>query len=138
MPSGRMPPAIQRYVGQSVEEEYGIRDVWAENLEDEMHNLRSIVQKYKFVAMDTEFPGVVARPIGHFRANTDYQYQLLRCNVDILRIIQVGLSFYNEHGELAPGVSTFQFNFKFSMTDDMFAQDSIDLLTNSGIQFKKH
>lgn len=28
--------------------------------------------------MDTEFPGVVARPIGEFRSTADYQYQLLR------------------------------------------------------------
>lgn len=34
--------------------------------------------------------------------------------------------------------STWQFNFKFSLTEDMYAQDSIDLLQNSGIQFKKH
>lgn len=31
--------------------------------------------------MDTEFPGVVARPIGEFRTTADYQYQLLRCNI---------------------------------------------------------
>ncbi len=138
MTAGRMPPAVQRFHDQSNPEDFGIRDVWQDNLDEEMANLRKVVKTYKFVAMDTEFPGVVARPIGEFRCNSDYQYQLLRCNVDILRIIQVGLSFYNENGELAPGVSTFQFNFKFSMGEDMFAQDSIDLLQNSGIQFKKH
>lgn len=37
-----------------------------------------IVLKYHWVAMDTEFPGVVARPIGEFRSTADYQYQLLR------------------------------------------------------------
>ncbi|KAL1434821.1 hypothetical protein MTO96_001714 [Rhipicephalus appendiculatus] len=88
----------------------GIRDVWASNLEDEFRTIIRVVQKYNYVAMDTEFPGVVARPIGEFRSTADYQYQLLRCN----------------------------FNFKFSLTEDMYAQDSIDLLTNSGIQFKKH
>uniref|UniRef100_A0A915I340 Uncharacterized protein n=1 Tax=Romanomermis culicivorax TaxID=13658 RepID=A0A915I340_ROMCU len=34
--------------------------------------------------------------------------------------------------------TTWQFNFKFSLGEDMYAQDSIDLLTNSGIKFKKH
>uniref|UniRef100_A0A3Q2PL74 poly(A)-specific ribonuclease n=1 Tax=Fundulus heteroclitus TaxID=8078 RepID=A0A3Q2PL74_FUNHE len=87
---------------------------------------------------DTEFPGVVARPIGEFRSNADYQYQLLRCNVDLLRIIQLGLTFMNEQGEYPPGTSTWQFNFKFNLTEDMYAQDSIELLTTSGIQFKKH
>ena len=64
---------------------------------------------------DTEFPGVVARPIGAFQSSTDYQYQTLRCNVDLLKIIQLGLSFCNSAGEFAPGCPTWQFNFKFSL-----------------------
>lgn len=42
---------------------------------------------------DTEFPGVVARPVGSFASHTDFQYQTLRCNVDLLKIIQLGLTF---------------------------------------------
>lgn len=68
------------------------------------------------LSQDTEFPGVVARPIGEFRSNADYQYQLLRCNVDLLKIIQLGLTFMNEQGEYPPGTSTWQFNFKFNLT----------------------
>jgi CCR4-NOT transcription complex subunit 7/8 len=117
--------------------EYGIVDVWAHNVEEEFFKIRQIVQKYPNVAMDTEFPGVVARPIGEFRSTADYQYQLLRCNVDLLKIIQVGLTFMDEEGNTPPHCSTWQFNFKFNLTEDMYAQDSIDLLTNSGIQFKK-
>ena len=37
-----------------------------------------VVQDYPYVALDTEFPGVVARPIGEFKSTADYQYQLLR------------------------------------------------------------
>ncbi|XP_053203782.1 CCR4-NOT transcription complex subunit 7-like [Panonychus citri] len=116
----------------------GIRDVWAKNLYDEFKVIRQLIQKYPFVAMDTEFPGVVARPIGEFRSSSDYQFQLLRCNVDLLKIIQLGLTFLDENGKTPPGYSTWQFNFKFSLSEDMFAQDSIELLQNSGIQFKKH
>jgi CCR4-NOT transcription complex subunit 7/8 len=93
---------------------------------------------WQCVLQDTEFPGVVARPIGEFRSTADYQYQLLRCNVDLLRIIQLGLTFLDEAGKTPPGFSTWQFNFKFNLSEDMYAQDSIDLLQNSGIQFKKH
>ena len=64
---------------------------------------------------DTEFPGVVARPIGDFGSQADYQYQLVKCNVNLLKLIQLGLTFYNEKGEKPPGPSTFQFNFKFSL-----------------------
>ena len=77
--------------------------------------------------MDTEFPGVVARPIGEFRSTSDYQYQLLRCNVDLLKIIQLGITFMDDQGKTPP-VFCYQFNFKFNLTEDMYAQDSIDLL----------
>jgi len=82
--------------------------------------------------MDTEFPGVVARPIGDFKTAADYLYQLLRCNVDLLRIIQLGLSFFDEDGKTPTDqYTTWQFNFKFNLSEDMYAQDSIELLTNS-------
>lgn len=97
-------------------EECGIRDVWRHNLEEEFRTIRQIVQKYHYVAMDTEFPGVVARPIGEFRSAADYQYQLLRCNVDLLRIIQLGLTFMDDDGKTPNGFSTWQFNFKFNLS----------------------
>ena len=88
--------------------------------------------------MDTEFPGVVARPIGEFKSSSDYQYQLLRCNVDLLKIIQLGVTFMDDKGNLPEGITTWQFNFKFNLTEDMYAEDSVDLLQNSGIQFERH
>ncbi|KAG2222761.1 hypothetical protein INT45_013125 [Circinella minor] len=115
-----------------------IKEVWAENLEEEMGYLRDLVEEYPYLAMDTEFPGVVARPIGTFKTSSDYHYQTLRCNVDLLKIIQLGVTFADEHGNLPRNVCTWQFNFKFNLSDDMYAQDSIELLTKSGIDFKKH
>ena len=32
----------------------------------------------------------------------------------------------------------FQFNFKFNLSEDMYAEDSVELLQNSGIQFDRH
>lgn len=69
-----------------------------------------------FLPKDTEFPGVVARPIGEFRSTADYQYQLLRCNVDLLKIIQVGLTFMDENGQTPSPISTWQFNFRYNLT----------------------
>ena len=80
----------------------------------------------------------VARPIGEFKSTSDYQYQLLRCNVDLLKIIQLGLTFFNGEGEMPEGVCTWQFNFKFNLSEDMYAEDSVELLQNSGIQFDRH
>lgn len=115
-----------------------ITDVWSYNLEDAMEEIRQLVDTYPYVSMDTEFPGIVARPVGSFRTSTEYQYQTLRCNVNLLKIIQLGLTFADEEGKLPPGICTWQFNFKFNLNEDMYAQDSIELLTKSGIDFKRH
>jgi len=118
--------------------EHGIVDVWESNLDDAMVQIRSLVERYPFVAMDTEFPGVVARPIGNFN-KYEYNYQILRVNVDMLRLIQLGISFSDENGN--PPInepSTWQFHFKFDLNDEMYAQDSVDLLKRAGIDFKKH
>jgi len=125
---------------QMSEEQTGIREVWAHNVREEFRNIRTVArQGYSFVAMDTEFPGVVARPLGVFRTTQEFQYQVLRVNCDALRLIQVGLTMFNEHGQLPKGgVTTWQFNFKFNLSEDMYATDSIELLQNCGIQFQKH
>lgn len=56
----------------------------------------------------------------------------------MLNLIQLGITFCDADGILPPGCSTWQFNFKFSLKDDLYAQDSIDMLTQAGIDFKKH
>ncbi|KAF8919064.1 ribonuclease H-like domain-containing protein [Mucidula mucida] len=115
-----------------------IRDVWAPNLDSELQTIREVVEKYPYIAMDTEFPGVVARPIGSFKTSSDYHYQTMRCNVDLLKIIQVGITFADEDGNFPPEGSTWQFNFRFSINDDMYAPDSIELLQKSGLDFQRH
>jgi CCR4-NOT transcription complex subunit 7/8 len=114
-----------------------IRNVWAENVEEEMATIRTLIETHPYVAMDTEFPGVVARPVSE-TYSPDFHYKSLKLNVDLLKIIQLGLSFADEDGNFAKGCPCWQFNFKFSLDDDMFAQDSIDLLVNSGISFYDH
>ncbi|KAF7365021.1 hypothetical protein MVEN_00373200 [Mycena venus] len=115
-----------------------IREVWAPNLENEMRLIRDLIDNYPYVAMDTEFPGVVARPMGTFKTSSDYHYQTMRCNVDLLKIIQVGITLADENGNFPQEASTWQFNFRFSINDDMYAPDSIDLLQKSGIEFQRH
>ena len=105
---------------------------------------------------DTEFPGVVARPMGKFAGTADYHYQTMRCNVDLLQVIQLGITVFTEDGELPPPHGnnamaaspyqnslvpcpcTWQFNFKFSVENDMHNADSIDFLTGYGMNMEMH
>ncbi|KAH1252757.1 putative CCR4-associated factor 1 7 [Glycine max] len=120
-----------------------IREVWNDNLEEEFALIREIVDEYNYVAMDTEFPGVVLRPVGNFKNINDYNYQTLKDNVDMLKLIQLGLTFSDENGNL-PTCGTespciWQFNFReFNVSEDIFASDSIELLRQCGIDFKKN
>ncbi|XP_059299705.1 probable CCR4-associated factor 1 homolog 7 [Lycium barbarum] len=120
-----------------------IREVWNDNLEEEFDLIREIVDDYPFIAMDTEFPGVVLRPVGNFKNSNDYHYQTLKDNVDLLKLIQLGLTFSDEYGNL-PKCGTdkyciWQFNFcDFNPNEDVYANDSIELLRQSGIDFKKN
>ncbi|KAF8340474.1 ribonuclease CAF1 [Cantharellus anzutake] len=114
------------------------REVWATNLEQEFAEIRRLIDSYPYVAMDTEFPGVVARPIGNFQASSDYLYQTMRCNVDLLKMIQIGFTLSDTEGNHPPDVSTWQFNFHFSLNEDMYAPDSYELLRNAGLDFTRH
>uniref|UniRef100_A0A0D6QXT5 poly(A)-specific ribonuclease n=1 Tax=Araucaria cunninghamii TaxID=56994 RepID=A0A0D6QXT5_ARACU len=120
-----------------------IREVWADNLEEEIALIRDIVDDYPYVAMDTEFPGIVVRPVGNFKNASEYHYHALKANVDMLKLIQLGLTFSDEDGNL-PTCGTdkyciWQFNFReFNLEQDLYANDSIELLRQSGIDFKKN
>jgi len=97
--------------------------------------------------------------MGSFRGKSDYHYQCLRTNVDLLKVIQIGLTLFNEDGDTPPArpVSTesvemggagggrrgnqgvlpcsWQFNFQFSLKDDMYNETSIASLVSAGIDF---
>ena len=59
----------------------------------------------------------------------------------MLKLIQLGLTFTDARGRLprvGGELAVWQFNFReFRLGDDMFAQDSIDLLKTSGIDFRR-
>lgn len=39
----------------------------------------------------------------------------MRCNVDLLKVIQVGITLIDEQGNFPEEASTWQFNFKFNV-----------------------
>ncbi|KAK6120468.1 hypothetical protein DH2020_045789 [Rehmannia glutinosa] len=120
-----------------------IREVWANNLDEELNLIRDIVDEFPYIAMDTEFPGIVLRPVGNFKNANDYHYQTLKENVNLLKLIQLGLTFSDGNGNL-PTCGTnksfiWQFNFReFNPNEDVFANDSIELLSQSGIDLVRN
>lgn len=95
--------------------------------------------------------------MGAFTTKADYHYQTLRCNVDLLKVIQLGITLFSEDGdmppphpsELLPTTSmytnnlmpcpcTWQFNFQFSITEDMSNNDSIEFLATAGLDLAEH
>lgn len=113
-----------------------IREVWNDNLEDEFALIRELVDDYPYIAMDTEFPGTVIRHLGN-----ESHYYNLKANVDLLKLIQLGLTFSDKEGNL-PTCGTgkyciWQFTFReFNVNEDVYAHDSIELLNQSGIDFR--
>jgi CCR4-NOT transcription complex subunit 7/8 len=60
-------------------------------------------------------------------------------NVDILRVIQIGITFSDDDGNFPVDTPcTWQFHFSFSLQSDTYAEDSIQLLRTAGIDFARH
>lgn len=101
-------------------------------VEEEFSKIRDVVERFQYIAMvktqihlfyfscfcwsffcqDTEFPGIVARPTENC---SDYNYKTVKFNVDLLKVIQLGITFADERGCSPVGTSTWQFNFKFDL-----------------------
>jgi CCR4-NOT transcription complex subunit 7/8 len=101
--------------------------------------------------------------MGAFNGKSDYHYQCLRCNVDLLKIIQLGITIFNDDGEAPPASmsaaelgldtsqdetrkyaggmvqipTTWQFNFKFSLKEDMYSEMSIEALRQAAVDFPR-
>jgi CCR4-NOT transcription complex subunit 7/8 len=98
--------------------------------------------------------------MGSFNGKSDYHYQCVRCNVDLLKVIQLGITLFSEDGETPPASlqndlevnggrrngnrsmeslpHTWQFNFKFSLEEDMYSEVSIESLKHAGVNFPGH
>ena len=70
-----------------------IREVWADNLVEEFALIKEIVYRYPYIAMDTEFPGIVFTAVGNFRTSSEFNYFTLKSNANILHLIQLGFTF---------------------------------------------
>lgn len=101
--------------------------------------------------------------MGAFNGKSDYHYQCLRCNVDLLKLVQLGISIFTEDGDPPPAQmtaaelglnttseetrkftnavvkipTTWQFNFKFCLEEDMYSEMSIETLRMAGVDLPR-
>ncbi|KAG6486816.1 hypothetical protein ZIOFF_055396 [Zingiber officinale] len=125
-----------------------VRSVWAHNLDEEFALIRSAVPFHPFVALDTEYPGVVvASKNPYCTLPLPQRYELIRAKVEALRIVQVGLTLSDAAGNLPCAIYTdgtcvryvWEFNFRdFDISRDRYAPSSIELLKANGIDFQKN
>ncbi|KAK6929684.1 hypothetical protein RJ641_003778 [Dillenia turbinata] len=122
-----------------------VREVWADNLDDEFSLIGSILAHYPVITFDTEFPGHIF-PMEYHRLcqlSPWNRYEHLKRNVDESKLIQVGFTFSDIYGNL-PDLGTpfsyiWQFNFSdFDPDSDPHSPDSIALLKAQGIDFAKN
>jgi len=96
-----------------------------------MERISSLLHTYNNVAMDTEFPGIC------YQGETITGYNLIKTNVDALKLIQVGFSLSDDQGNAPNPVSTWQFNLKFDLRTDVHSSESIEMLKEAGINFEE-
>ena len=109
-----------------------IIEVYEDNFIQEIKRIGKYIKEYPYIGMDTEFPGNVY-PLQNFTNN--FYYKFIKLNVDKLNLIQLGITLFNENGEMLPEGSCWQFNLKFNINSDVHSGESISLLSNSGIDF---
>ncbi|CAL5066906.1 unnamed protein product [Urochloa decumbens] len=120
-----------------------VRQVWAHNFEAEARLIESLLPKFRYAAVDTEFPGTVYRPAGAaYTLTPARRYELLKQNVDALDLIQLGLTLFDSGGRLpllasnGGAAAVWEFNFReFDVTRHRHAPESIAVLRASGVDF---
>ncbi|KAI3939018.1 hypothetical protein MKW92_008868 [Papaver armeniacum] len=101
-----------------------IVEVYSENCETEFQRICAALTRYRIISMDTEFPGVIfksnVQTLDYNKKQTLFEYyQIMKKNIDALKLIQFNLS-------------------DFDVSKDLCAADSIELLKKQGINFEKN
>lgn len=104
------------------------------NVKEIFKEINSLCKNTCLISLDTEFPGIVLKIKSFKYSSENASYHMLRKNVNVLKTIQIGLTFdKNCNFKFS---TTFQFNFVYDFENNCFAQDSIDLLSKSKLMFE--
>lgn len=119
-----------------------IKEVWNFNLEHEFNALRTFINDKTstiFISIHQEIPGIVARPVGTFNSSSDYHFQTLRSNADLLNLIQLSLCAVKVRNNEISNSVIWQFNFLYDLTKEMFNEEHLSMLSQtSQINFASH
>ncbi|PPD73612.1 probable CCR4-associated factor 1 homolog 11 [Gossypium hirsutum] len=122
-----------------------VRRVFAEDSDSELLMIKEAILTYPFLSIDIEFPGTIFKPSKQVirEGNPVINYHYMKSNVDVLQIIQLGLSLSDAQGNLLdfdfPFSYIWEFNFRdFNINRDHYASDSIELFKHQGIDFEKN
>lgn len=95
---------------------------------------------------DTSFPGIVARPLRPLSEGPakltakdveEYHYQSIRLNVDVMPVLQVGLTLFDASGNMPPGGPVWQFNMRFDPTNDLASPFALDQMRRTGVDLER-
>lgn len=131
--NGKRAPAVP-----AARQDGRVQEVWADNLEEEMAKMQDIAEEFSHVAVDALLPGIVAQPTGPFVDYVGYNYQTLRCNVDLTRAFQIGLTLSDEQGIQPKGICTWRFNFAYDTASDLVSPELVERLRHNFDLDKHH
>ncbi|KAK6202868.1 ribonuclease H-like domain-containing protein [Scheffersomyces amazonensis] len=119
-----------------------VKEVWNQNLEYEFHSLRTFINDNSsdiYIAIHQEIPGIVARPVGSFKSPSDYHFQTLRTNADLLNLIQLSFCVTKIKENEISSSAVWQFNFLYDPEKEMFNEEHLHMLQQtSQINFSLH
>lgn len=134
-PVTQLPPVVQ------------VRPITAANLDAQADLIHSLLPRFPFVAVDTEYPGTVHRPAAGRRdgqVTADERYALVKANVDELPIVQLGMTLCDDQGRLpvvldeqgCPVELAWEVNFSdFDVHRDRHSAESVAFLRSQGVDF---
>ena len=111
-----------------------MKEVWAHNLNYEFTLLRSHINDSSatvYITTHQEIPGIVARPVGIFRSASDYHFQTLKTNSDLLDVIQLSICVVKvKNNEIGSSI-IWQFNFAYDLSKEMYNREHLSILFQS-------
>lgn len=125
-----MATTVKEYT--QLEKATGIKEVFAHNFIEEIKKISLLLEKYHYIGMDTEFPGIVYNVTNY---TNDFYYKTIKLNVDNLHLIQLGITLTDKEGNYPSDIHTWQFNLFIDTNTEKFNHESFNLLVNCGIDF---